>query len=62
MRDWWYGAPYIDGLSEATLGVEATLDDAIGAWAPTADGLTESRRTHPRRQVARSHRGRPGRA
>lgn len=29
MRDWWYGAAYIDGLSEATFGVEVTLDDAI---------------------------------
>jgi adenylylsulfate kinase-like enzyme len=29
MRDWWYGAAYIDGLSEATLGAEATLHDAV---------------------------------
>lgn len=30
MRDWWYGAAYIDGLAETTLGVEETLNDVLG--------------------------------
>jgi adenylylsulfate kinase-like enzyme len=29
MRDWWYGAAYVDGLTEATIEVEETLDDTI---------------------------------
>lgn len=29
MRDWWYGAAYVDGLNETSIGAEETLDDAI---------------------------------
>lgn len=29
MRDWWYGAAYVDELDETSIGVEETLDDAI---------------------------------
>lgn len=30
MRDWWYGSAYVDGLGETTVGVEASLADAVG--------------------------------
>lgn len=29
MRDWWYGAAFVDGLSETTIGIEETLGDAV---------------------------------
>ena len=29
MREWWYGAAYVDGLNEATIGVAQTLDDVV---------------------------------
>ena len=29
MRDWWYGAAHVDGLSETSIGAEDTLDDAL---------------------------------
>jgi adenylylsulfate kinase-like enzyme len=30
MRDWWYGPAYVEGLDEATIGIEETLGDAVG--------------------------------
>jgi predicted kinase len=29
MCEWWYGAAYVDGLSETSIGAEDTLDDAL---------------------------------
>lgn len=29
MREWWYGAAYVDGLDETLIGVDVTLDDAV---------------------------------